>query len=206
MLKLFHAWGACSLASLIALEEAGADYDLAVMDTAAGDQRRPDYLAVNPKGRVPALVTDRGILTETPAILAFIAQSYPQANLAPLGDPFAFARAQAFNSYLCSTVHVAHAHKHRGHRWTDDPMAQAAMTAAVPKNEIACFRLIEAEMLRGPWVLGEAYSVCDGYLFTVGGWLAGDGVDIGQFPKVAAHAERVAARPAVRKVLARRAA
>ena len=102
MLKLFHAWGSCSLASLIALEEAGADYDLAVMDTAAGDQRRPDYLAVNPKGRVPALVTDRGILTETPAILAFIAQSYPQANLAPLGDPFAFARAQAFNSYLCS--------------------------------------------------------------------------------------------------------
>ena len=80
------------------------------------------------------------------------------------------------------------------------------MTAAVPKNEIACFRLIEAEMLRGPWVLGEAYSVCDGYLFTVGGWLAGDGVDIGQFPKVAAHAERVAARPAVRKVLAWRAA
>src|SRR6478672_8121832 len=111
MLKLFHAWGSCSLASLIALEEAGAEFELAVMDTKAGDQRKPEYLTVNPKGRVPALVTDRGILTETPAILAFIAQSFPKAKLAPLDDAFAFAQAQAFNSYLCSTVHVAHAHK-----------------------------------------------------------------------------------------------
>ena len=71
-----------------------------------GTSGSPEYLAVNPKGRVPALMTDRGILTETPAILAVIAQSFPQANLAPLADPFAFARAQAFNSYLCSTAHV----------------------------------------------------------------------------------------------------
>jgi glutathione S-transferase len=202
MLKLFHAWGSCSLASAIALEEAGADYELAVMDTKAGDQRKAEYLAINPKGRAPALVTDRGILTETPAILAFIAQSYPAANLAPLEDAFAFAQAQAFNSYLCSTVHVAHAHKHRGYRWTDDAAAQAAMTAAVPKNEIACFQLIEDEMLKGPFVLGDAYSICDAYLFTLTGWLEGDGVDRRQFPKVNALYDRVSARPAVRKVLA----
>jgi glutathione S-transferase len=202
MLKLFHAWGSCSLASAIALEEAGAAYELVVMDTKAGDQRKPEYLAINPKGRVPALVTDRGILTETPAILAFIAQSFPTANLAPRDDPYAFAQAQAFNSYLCSTVHVAHAHKHRGYRWTDDSAAQAAMTAAVPKNEIACFQLIEDEMLVGPWVLGDAYSICDAYIFTLTGWLEGDGVDRRQFPKVSALYDRVAARSAVRKVLA----
>jgi glutathione S-transferase len=202
MLKLFHAWGSCSLASLIALEEAGAPYEIVLMDTKTGDQRRPDYLAVNPKGRVPALATERGVLTETPAILAYIAQSFPAAKLAPLDDAFAFAQAQAFNSYLCATVHVAHAHKHRGYRWTDDPVAQAAMTAAVPKNEIACFQLIEDEMLAGPWVLGEAYSVCDAYLFTITGWLEGDGVDRRQFPKVSALYDRVAARPAARKVLA----
>jgi glutathione S-transferase len=202
MLKLFHAWGSCSLASAIALEEAGADYELTVMDTKAGDQRKPEYLAVNPKGRVPALITDRGILTETPAILAFIAQSYPAAALAPLDDAYAFAQAQAFNSYLCSTVHVAHAHKHRGYRWTDDAAAQAAMTAAVPKNEIACFQLIEDEMLKGPFLLGDSYSICDAYLFTLTGWLEGDGVDRRQFPKVSALYDRVAARPATRKVLA----
>jgi glutathione S-transferase len=202
MLKLFHAWGSCSLASLIALEEAGADYELAQMNTMTGDQRKAEYLAINPKGRVPALVTDRGVLTETPAILAYIAQSYPAAGLAPLDDAYAFAQAQAFNSYLCSTVHVAHAHKHRGHRWTDDVAAQAAMTAAVPRNEIACFQLIEDEMLKGPFVLGDAYSVCDAYLFTLTGWLEGDGVDRRQFAKVNAHYDAVGARPAVRKVLA----
>ncbi|HZZ69841.1 MAG TPA: glutathione S-transferase family protein [Phenylobacterium sp.] len=202
MLKLFHAWGSCSLASLIALEEAGADYELAVMNTKAWDQRKPDYLAINPKSRVPALVTDRGVLTETPAILAWVAQTWPRARLAPLDDPFAFAEAQAFNSYLCATVHVTHSHKHRGYRWTDDADAQAAMTRQVPQNEIACFRLIEDQMFQGPWVLGDTYSICDGYLFTLFGWLPGDGVDTGQFPRLAEHSERVAARPAVRKVLA----
>jgi glutathione S-transferase len=205
MLKLFHAWGSCSLASLIALEEAGADYELVVMSTKDGDQRTPDYLAINPKGRVPALVTERGVLTETPAILSYIPEAHPSARLLPV-DAWERAQAHAFNSYLCSTVHVAHAHKHRGYRWTDDAQAQAAMTAAVPKNEIACFQLIEDEMLAGPWVLGEAYSVCDAYLFTLAGWLEGDGVDRTQFQKVNALCERVAARPAVRKVIALEAA
>ena len=202
MLKLFHAWGSCSLAPLIALEEAGADYELAVISTRDGDQRRPEYLAVNPKGRVPALVTDRGVLTENPAILTWIAQSYPQARLAPLDDPWAFAQAQAFNSYLCATVHVAHAHKHRGYRWADESSSFADMTRKVPETETACFRLIEDEMFAGPYVLGEAFTVCDAYLFTVAGWLEGDGVDLRQFPKVQAHFERVAARPAVARVLA----
>ncbi len=201
-LKLFHAWGSCSLASLIALEEAGAPYELVVVSTKEGDQRRPEYLAINPKGRVPALITDRGALTETPAILAWIAQTWPAAELAPLDDPFAFAQAQAFNSYLCSTVHVAHAHRHRGYRWTDDADAQAAMTRQVPQNMRACFQLIQDEMLAGPWVLGDAYSVCDAYLFTLAGWLATDGVDIAEFSRIAEHSERVSDRPTVRKVLA----
>lgn len=206
MIKLFHAWGSCSLASLIALEEAGADYELAVISTKDGDQRLPEYLAINPKGRVPALVTERGILTETPAILAFIAQSYPQARLAPLDDPFAFARMQALNSYLCSTVHVAHAHKHRGYRWASEASSFEDMRRKVAPNEIDCFQLIESEILDGPWVMGDQFTVADGYLFTLAGWLEGDGVDVRQFPKVHAHGERTRERPAVRKVLALEAA
>ncbi len=98
MIKLFYARHACSLASHIALEESGARYSTVRIDFAANDQRKPEYLAINPKGRVPAMVTDRGILTETPAMLTFIAQSFPPAHLAPLDDPFAFAQVQAFNS------------------------------------------------------------------------------------------------------------
>jgi glutathione S-transferase len=206
MLNLFYAPGACSLASHIALEEAGADYVAVRVDTRAGEQREPDYLAINPKGRVPALVTDRGVLTENPAILAYVAQTHPQAGLAPLDDPFAFAQAQAFNSYLCATVHVAHAHKHRGYRWADDPACWTEMTRKVPETVGACFQLIEDELLQGPFVLGERYSICDAYLFTLADWLEGDGIDPRQFAKVYAHRERVRARPAVRKVLAEEAA
>ena len=120
MLKLYYAADTCSLATHIVLEEAGADYSTVRIDFAKAQQRSPDYLAVNPKGRVPALVTDRGTLTETPAMLVFVAQSFPAARLAPVDDAFAFAEVQAFNSYLCSTLHVAHAHRMRGHRWADD--------------------------------------------------------------------------------------
>lgn len=201
MLKLFYAPGSCALASHLALEEAGADYEAVRLDLGAGDQRRPDYLAVNPKGRVPALVTDRGILTESPAILAWIAQTFPAAGLAPT-EPFDFARAQSFNAYLCATVHVAHAHGARSGRWADDPAAQADMKRKVPETMGACFELIEGEMLAGPWVLGEAYSICDPYLLTMSRWLERDGVDIARFPKVADHRRRMEARPAVARVLA----
>ncbi|HSV02187.1 MAG TPA: glutathione S-transferase N-terminal domain-containing protein [Phenylobacterium sp.] len=204
-MKLFHAWGSCSLASLIALEEAGADYELAIMSTRTGDQRRPEYLALNPKGRVPALVTDRGVLTETPAILSWIPETYPEAQLLPV-DAWERARAHAFNSYLCSTVHVAHSHKHRGYRWADQASSFADMTRKVPQNEIACHRLIEDELFVGPWVMGEQYTVCDGYLFTLFGWLEADGVDPRQFGRLFEHSQRVGARPAVRKVLAKQAA
>ncbi|HRP78835.1 MAG TPA: glutathione S-transferase family protein [Aquamicrobium sp.] len=206
MLTLFYAPTACSLASHIALEEAQADFEARRVDFAAGEQRSPDYLAINPKGRVPALVTPRGVLTETPAILAFIAQSFPEARLAPLDDPFAFAEVQAFNSYLCSTVHVNHAHRVRGARWADDADAIAAMQRKVQENMTACFELIEERMLRGPWVMGEAYSVADPYLFTIARWLPGDDVDIARFPGVRGHYARMEARPAVQRALAASAA
>jgi glutathione S-transferase len=202
MYKLFTGPGTCALASHIVLEELGVPYEAVRVDFANQAQRSPGYLAINPKGRVPALVTPRGVLTETPAILAFLAQTHPAAGLAPLDDPFAFAEAQAFNSYLCSTVHVAHAHKTRGARWVDDAAAMEAMKRKVPQTMGDAFALIEHGMLRGPWVMGDQYSICDAYLFTVARWLDGDGVDLATLPRVMAHREKVAARPAVARVLA----
>ncbi len=150
MLKLFYAPGTCSLASHIALEEAGADYEARRVDFSTAEQTKPDYLAVNPKGRVPALLTDRGVITETPAILTYIAETHPAANLAPRGDAFAFAQLQSFMNYLCSTVHVAHAHGRRGARWADDPAAHEAMKAKVASNMAACFELIENKSSKAP--------------------------------------------------------
>ena len=119
MFTLYYTPNTCALASHVALEQAGAEYETVRVDFSRNEQRSPDYLRVNPKGRVPALATSRGILTETPAILMFICRSFPHAGLVPLDDVFALAQIDAFNSYLCSTVHVAHAHKVRGARWTE---------------------------------------------------------------------------------------
>jgi glutathione S-transferase len=202
MLKLFSYPGTVSLACQIALEEAGAAYELVQVDFAANAQRAPEYLAINPKSRVPALATDRGVITEAPAILTYIAQVFPAARLAPFDDPFAFAQVQAFNAYLASWVHPAAAHRHRGYRWADDPAAIADMRRKAPENFAEAARLIETEYLRGPWVMGEAYSICDPYLFTVAGWLPRDGIDMARFPNIAAHFARMQARPAVGKVLA----
>ena len=157
---------------------------------------------INPKSRVPALVTELGVLTETPAILAFIAQCHPDAALAPLDDSFAFARVQAFNSFLCSTVHVAHAHRRRGSRWVDDPVAIEAMQRKVPQNMEACFGLMEREMFAGPWVVGEAYTICDPYLFTIAQWLESDGVNPDLFPRIRDHRQRMSGRPAVMRAIA----
>lgn len=201
MLRFFYAPKTCALASHIALEEAGVEYEPVRVDFAAAEQTKPAYLAVNPKGRVPALATDRGVLTETPAILAYVAQSFPARRLAPLDDAFAFARVQAFVSYLCSTVHVAHAHKLRGYRWASEQSSFDDMKRKVPESMGACFQLIEMEMLAGPWVMGEDYTICDPYLFTVASWLESDGVDPARFPKVQDHMRRMAARPAVRRAL-----
>jgi glutathione S-transferase len=202
MFKLYFAPGTCALASHIALAEAGAPYTTVKLDFKANQQNSPEYLAINPKGRVPSLVTDRGVLTETPAMLAYIAQSFPQAKLAPLDDPFEFAKVQAFNSYLCSSVHVAHAHKGRGYRWATEEASFADMKRMIPKSVGASFALIERDMLKGPWVMGETYTICDPYLFAVAGWLEGDSVDLSALPKVMDHYKRMSERPAVQKVLA----
>jgi glutathione S-transferase len=202
MWTLYFAPNTGALAPHIALEEAGAKYETVRLNFKTEDQRKPEYRAVNPKARVPSLGTERGVLTEVPAILAFIAQEFPEAKLAPLDDPFAFAEVQAFNSYLCSSVHVAHAHRMRGNRWADEPEALAAMQKKVPQSVGEGFELIERHFFKGPWVMGERYSICDPYLYTLTQWLEADGVDPNRFPKIKDHFRRMAERPAVKRALA----
>jgi glutathione S-transferase len=203
MLTLYHSAAAsCSVATHIALEEAGAQYKAVKVDLSKGEQRMPEYLAVNPKGRVPALVTPRGILSENVALLLYIAQTHAHANLAPLSDPYALAKMQAFNAYLASTVHVNHAHKARAGRWTDSAVAIETMKAKVPQNMTDCAAMIETEMLAGPWVMGNQFTVADCYLFINTMWMEGDGVDLSKFPKLTAHYAAMKKRPSVQKALA----
>jgi glutathione S-transferase len=204
VLKLYYAAHTCSLATHIVLEEVGADYSMVRVDFGKEQQKSAEFLKVNPKARVPALVTDKGILTETPAMLVYVAQSFPKSRLALMDDPFAFAQVQAFNAYLCSHLHVAHAHRMRGHRWVDadDKASIAAMQRKVPESVGAAFELVEREMLKGPWVMGEHYTICDPYLFTLAQWLEKDGVDPARIPRVVDHRRRMSERPGVKKAIA----
>ena len=201
-MKLYYTPMTCALSVHIALEESGADYETQKINFANNEQRSPEFLAINPKGRVPVLVTDQGTLTETPAMLAYIAQKFPAAKLAPLDDLFKFAEVQSVNSYLCSTVHVAHAHRVRGIRWADDEQAHESMKKKAPQNMADSCKLIEEQILKGPYIMGNDFSISDIYLNTICRWLASDNVEISDYPNLNAHFQLVSERPAVKKIIA----
>ena len=198
-MKLYYAPTTISIASVIALDEAGIEFEPVRVDFANAEQTSPAYHAINPKGRVPALITDHGVLTETGAILGYIAACAPDAGLVP-DDPFQAARMQEVMYYLASTAHVNHAHKMRGHRWADDEAAWASMKARVQANMTACAAFLEEHALTGPFVLGTSVCLADAYLFAVAQWLPGDGVDLAGFPKLSAFCDRFGARPSVARV------
>ena len=164
---------------------------------------QPGISQDQPKGRVPTLVTEHGVLTETPAMLAYIAQTYPQAKLAPLDDAFAFARLQSFNSYLCSTVHVCHAHKMRVARWATQESSFADMKAMIPKTMGACFNLTERDMLRA---VGDGRTTPMAMpTFTRSPLARRRRRRHRDLAQVDAHRAAMESRPAVQKVLAERA-
>ena len=115
-------------------------------------------------------MTPHGVLTENPAILFFLAQTFPEKAFAP-NDPFELAKAQAFNVFIASTVHVAHAHKHRGYRWVDDKKAQTAMAAKVPANMADCAAMIQKYFLEGSFCSRKFIFHVRPYLALITRWL-----------------------------------
>lgn len=202
MMKLYYAPGTCSLAAHIVLEELGVAFEPIRLDLANGDQRAPDYLAINPKGRVPALVTDQGVLTESPAILTFLADSARDAELWPSG---AWGRAQAlsFVTWCSGTVHgVSFAGLFRPARFATDEGAQAEIKVTARQSLEAQLGEIEARVAGRDWVF-ERFSIADLYPLIFRRWAARIGVDMSAYPGMVAHASRVAARPAAARAIAR---
>ena len=196
MLRLHYAPNTISVATAIALHEAGLPFAPVPVDFASAEQTKSAYHAVNPKGRVPALETPHGILTETGALLEWIAAEAPDKALVP-ADPFSAAKMREMMYYLASTMHVNHAHRMRGSRWSDDPAAHVSMAAKVSENMAGCCAHVKSR-LAGPYVLGDAFSLADPWLFTICTWLPGDGVDIAAYPRLAAHHQAMRARASVK--------
>lgn len=200
-MKLYYAKGTIAIATVIALHEAGIAFEPVRVDFRNAEQTQPEYRAINPKGRVPALVTDQGILTETGAILEHIADIAPEAGLRP-ADAFAAAKMREAMFYIGSTLHVNHAHGPRGNRWADSDSAIADMNAKVAETMTDSARHIEDHALQGPYVLGETLSLADPYLYAACLWLEGDGVRVAEFPKITAFLAAMNARASVARLIA----
>ena len=204
-LKLYYSPGSCALASHIALEEAGARFEPVRVALASGEQNTPEYRRINPKGRVPALAVDDWVITENPAIMRFVARTFPDARLWP-EDPRAEARCAEWLAFMSSTVHVAYAHIRRAERYAT---GEAAIENVKAKGRETCrdvWRMVEDKLGQGPWAAGEQFSVADGYLQVFWNWGRGSvlGYDMAkEFPNWTAHAKRLAARPAVQRAFAR---
>lgn len=195
-MKLYFSPGACSLAPHIALAEAGVPYDTVKVDlrkhvTADGT----DYYTVNPKGYVPFLVLDDGhTLSEDAVILQYIADRKP-GTLAPAFGGLDRYRLMEWLNFVGTELH-----KTFGPLW--HPTTPEATKTAAKERLAARYGVIEKTLAKQPFLMGEAFSVADAYLYTITRWATPLKVDLGAFPALAQFMARVEARPAVQKVLA----
>jgi glutathione S-transferase len=200
-MKLYVLPGSCALACHIALEWAGGPYELEVLGRDA--LRSPDYLAVNPKAKVPALVLDNGqVITEALAVLLLIADLFPDARLAPPASDLAGrARLHEALSELTSEAHPAFAPLFVPSRYVAEPACEDAAKRAALARVDACFVRLDASLHGRDWLLGKR-SVADPYLFALTRWLRNTAKSVEAYPALASHHARMEADPAVRRALA----
>ena len=203
MIKLHYSPGACSLAPHIALEETGAEFEARRVAIAEGDNRKPDYLAVNPHGFVPALEADGEAITENVAVLTYIASRFPEARLLPFEDPIALARALSRMAFLSSSVHIAFAQLWRPGRFTADESVHRQIIAGGRERILRYFAEIDARLSESAWLAGDEMTLADPAVLVFFRWGNRIGLDMSCYPHWTAHSRRRLERPAVRRALAR---
>lgn len=203
---LYYSPGACSLAPHIVLEEIGLPYALSLASTSDGTTQSPAYLRLNPKGRVPLLISGDSALTEAPAILLQLALSNPQAGLLGQASDDLVRSIEWFN-WLSGTVHaVAVRQVWRPESFTQEPSQHAAIIAKGKDNLAAAFAFIEQRMAGRQWAVGDRYSIVDPYLLVFYRWGNRIGLPMRQlYPAWTQHTLRALARPAVTRALAQEA-
>lgn len=196
-MKLYYTPGACSLSPHIVLREAGVPFTLTRVDLATKTtESGANYLEITRRGRVPALQLPTGeVLTEGAAIVQYIADTHPAANLAPPPGTLERARMQEALNFLASEAHKSFSPLF-------SPVASDAMKEAAVANVARAMGELDGILGDGrPWAAGDAYSVADAYLFTVASWAAPKKIDLERWPNVAALVRRIGERPAVREAL-----
>jgi glutathione S-transferase len=195
-MKLYYLPGACSLSPHIALREAGIPVELDKVDRATKKtESGKDYLTVNPLGYVPALEIGNGqVLREASVIVQYIADRKPESKLAPpAGTPERY-KLQEWLNYISSELH-------KGTSPLFNPKAPDAWKEVAKEKLSERYAFVNQHLAKQPYLMGDSFTVADGYLFTVLGWTKHVGVDMGQWPALKAFHVRVAARPAVQAAL-----
>ena len=201
-LALYCSPGSCSLAIHIVLDETGQPFELRKFATAERANYSSEYLAVNPKARIPALVIDGFVLTEMPAILAYIGRRFPEAGLYPSGPSEAEARCLELLAWSSNTVHVAYAQLMRPERFVPREEAYPPVKESGAASYARCLADIDARLQHGPHALGERLSVVDPFWLVFFRWGVRAGHDMrGRFPAYSAWAERLCSRPSVQRAL-----
>ena len=200
-IALYYSPGACSLAPHIVLEELGIPYEARRISTATGEQRSPEYLKINPRGRVPALVVDGKVLVENVAILTFLGGGFPAKGLWP-EQTWDQAQALSFMAWLADTVHPAFAHIYRAERYVSDSACIEAVKAGGRTSFGDCLREIDRLLAGKRWAIGNRFSVVDAYLLVFYRWGNRNAMPVKDLPHYTALVERLLARPAVKKVMA----
>ncbi len=191
-MKLYYSPGACSLSPHIVANEAGIPLDLVKVDTKTKTvAREGDFWNVNPKGYVPALELDDGeVLTEGPAIVQYLADRAPEAELAPANGSFERVRLQETLNYLTSEIHKSYS-----------PLFRPDVLPAVREERLAYltkrYALIEKQLEGRKYLAGDRFTVADAYLFTLTRWARVLKLDLSGFPNLEAFQKRVGSRKAV---------
>ncbi len=203
-LTLCFAPGSCSRVPLIALEEIGQPFETRLIAFMRGEHRSPEYLAINPAGKVPALLVDGAAITQNTAILSYLTRRFPEAQLLPaVSHPLTEAQLLSRLAWFSADLHPIVTRIRMPHFACDLPEAPARvreMAAAAMAFQLAP---VERALTHSPWLLGEVWSVLDAYLYWIWFRITGAGFDAAPFPAIADHAYRIEQRPAVQRALAR---
>jgi len=203
-LTIFSSPRACSLACHIALEESGLPYDLRPVRVRMGEHQQEEYLRVNPWGKIPALRIDDEVLTETHAILCYVADSAPDASLLPT-EPLARARAHEWMNFLSASVHIAFRPLFKPQYLVGDPSRYPDVREVGIPNLRKTLLEVDRRLEGKTYALGDQFSVVDPYLLVFWIWSQRDDVrlHVADMPNWSAHAERIFAREATWRCLSR---
>jgi len=195
-MKLYYSPGACSLSPHIALLEAGLPYDLVKVDLKAKKlENGDDYLAINPKGQVPALGLDSGeVVTEGPVIVQYIADQAAAKNLAPANGSDARRKLQEYLGFINGELH-------KNFSPLFQPVFDDEVKGFFRTRLMGKFKYLDSQLAGKDYLMGKDFSVADGYLFVMLKWADRMSIDLSEFKNLTAYKDRVAARPQVQEAL-----